>query len=45
MALPMIKVVLFCATAQIKLPSSKIAMEVKNAVFRGKNLYPFPHVD
>jgi hypothetical protein len=41
-ALPQIKAVLLGATAQIKLPTSKIAALSKNAVLIGKNLKAFP---
>lgn len=44
-ARPTMRVVLFLATAQIKEPTSKIKIETRKVLFRGKYLYPFPHVD
>ena len=44
-ALPTMSVVLLCATAQIKLPTSKMAMAIRKAVLSGKYLYALPHVD
>jgi len=37
-ARPTIKVVLFCATAQIRLPSSKIKIEMRKVGLSGKYL-------
>lgn len=30
---------------QMRLPTSKINMDIKKDIFRGKYLYTFPHVD
>jgi hypothetical protein len=44
-ALPTIKVVGLLATPQMRLPTSKMKMEMIKVVFSGKYLYAFPHVD
>src|ERR1700753_1024177 len=45
MARPTMSVVELCATAQIKLPSSKMAMDMMKVVLRWKYLKALPQVD
>jgi len=44
-ARPTIRAVLLGATAQMRLPSSKMAIERRKTVLRGKYLYALPQVD
>ena len=44
-ARPTIKHVEFGATAHSKLPSSNMAMAIKNQILREKYRYSFPHID
>jgi hypothetical protein len=45
MARPTIKAVEFGATPQIKLPISKMKMDIRKLILRGKYLYALPHID
>ena len=44
MARPTMRVVELLATAQMRLPSSKMNMLIKKTIFKGKNFRAFPHV-